>query len=82
MVRVDARDGDTGRSMERLKDTTIELLLGWARKKGLIVFLDTDGTLKIYPKRNLAWKQLEAMLLGRHAEVKMFLIKTTLEGEA
>jgi hypothetical protein len=67
--------------VERLKPATLYAIFTWARKKGLIVFIDTDGHIKIFPKTNKAWQTLEQMLFGRHPEAKMYLIQTHLEGE-
>jgi hypothetical protein len=63
--------------VERLKESTLSAVCNWARRAGLVLFIDTDGALKIYPKKNPAWHQLEAMLFGRHTEMKMFLIRNT-----
>ena len=63
--------------MERLKDSTLSAICDWARKGGLVLFIDTDGNLKIYPKTNKRWRKLEAILYGRHIEMKSFLIRTT-----
>lgn len=63
--------------MERLTERTLGGIVTWARKVGLVLFIDSDGDLKIYPKTNKKWRQLEAMLFGRHPEMKMFLIRTT-----
>lgn len=82
MVHVDPRHGDPGRSVERLSDTSLAIIDGWAKKKGVILFIETDGHLSAYPKYrrgklNPDVQLLAQMLAGHHPEMKMFLIRTT-----
>jgi len=60
--------------------TLLAIIMNWARKAGMVLFIDTDGHLKIYPKSNKAWPRLEAMLFGKHPEMKMYIIRET-QGE-
>jgi hypothetical protein len=64
--------------VERLKPATLDVILRYARRHAMLVFIDTDNNLKIYSAtagkvRRLA---VERMLYGQHPEMKMHLIRT------
>lgn len=80
---MDTRNGEPGRSLERLSETTLALVDAWAKRKGLLLFIETDGCLSAFPKYrrgkiNPDVILLQKMLAGHHPEMKMFLIRTTL----
>jgi hypothetical protein len=51
------------------------------RRAGCILFLDTDYHLKIYPASNPHAERMGQLCRGRHAELKMFLIKRATRSE-
>lgn len=68
--------------MERLSDTTLGVISSWFRKAGMVLFIDADGRLKVYPSGQLRKRpKLENILRERHPEMKMFLIRDTKRGE-
>lgn len=67
--------------MERLSERTLETILTFARRAGMVVFIGTDGELKGYPKTSPAFAKVREMLAGINPEMKMHIIRTTNEGE-
>lgn len=58
--------------------TTLEYILKYARRAGMLVFIGVDGELKGYPKTNPAFSRVREMLAGINPEMKMHIIRTTL----
>lgn len=61
--------------------TTLESILTYARRAGMIVFIGTDGELKGYPKTSPAFAKVREMLTGINPEMKMHIIRTTTVSE-
>jgi hypothetical protein len=66
--------------MDRLSPVSLESILSYARRHGLLVFIDSDGELKGYPKTSAVFQKVKHMLAGINPEMKMHLIRTT-QGE-
>jgi hypothetical protein len=77
MVRLVARYGDSRRRMDRLSEKTLESILAYARRGGLLVFIDSNGELVGYPKTSKAFSRVKSMLEGVNPEMKMHIIRTT-----
>lgn len=67
--------------MERLTTRTLDSILSFARRGGLTLFIDSDGELKGYPKTSRVFAKVQEMLVGRHPEMKIHMIRT-MRGEA
>lgn len=80
MVYLDARNGEPGRRMERLSAVNLQAILRYALRAGMVLFIDTDGELKGYPKNNPAFQKVRRMLDGIHPEMKMHIIRN-IQGE-
>jgi hypothetical protein len=79
---VEPRDGEPGWRVERL--IPISEVNEEFRSAGILLFIDTDNVLKIFPDTLASrptWKKLELLVSGRHGEMKRFLIESTLRGE-
>jgi hypothetical protein len=61
--------------MERLTPATLDSILTFARRAGMLVLIGTDGELKGYPKQNKAFQKVREMLTGCQAEMKMHIIR-------
>lgn len=60
-----------------MTSTTLESILTFARRQGMLVFIGADGELKGYPSTNPAFAKVREMLSGINPEMKMHIIRTT-----
>jgi hypothetical protein len=64
--------------MDRLSPVSLDTILRYARRGGMLVFIDTDGKLKAYPKTSKVFRNVGHMTAGIEPQMKMHIIRTTL----